>query len=94
MRRVLKYPINLPEGTRIFVPFHAPLRLVSIQMGTPTVWYEVEEGAPLVQRTIGFVGTGHEIPWGPADADHIGSAFDPQTGLVWHLYELKAPSSG
>lgn len=88
MRRVLKYPVINPEGTRHAIPVDAPLRLVATQNAVPTLWFEVEEGSEPVQRTFVFCGTGHEIPWAEHAATHLGSSYDLATGLVWHVYEL------
>lgn len=94
MRRILKYPIHNPVGSSHLIPFHAPLRLVDVQEAIPTLWFEVEDGTPAPLRTFGFVGTGHEIPWALGDCTHLGSAYEPSSGLVWHVYELKVPTSG
>ena len=91
-RVVLKFPAPHRERT-ITVTEGAVVVLVDHQDGVPTLWVELDPGAPPVEWTVISVATGDFDRIQPTD-QHLGSFVvrggQGTTGsyswLVWHMY--------
>lgn len=84
-RVVLKFAAP-HRGRAITVTEGAVVVLVDHQEGVPTVWVELDPGAPPVVWRVISVATGEFDRIEPGD-EHIGS-FVVREGrwLVWHMY--------
>lgn len=86
MRSVFKYPLSDEAwdaaGQNVAVRSSAMPRLIAMQHGQLTLWFEVDTEARGVARYFFVVGTGHEVR---AQSAHLGSVIDG--ALVWHVYE-------
>ena len=93
-RAVWKFPL----GTLaiVSVPATAVPVLVALDpaTGQPGIWLEIDLDAPKVERTFGIFGTGHTIEGngGYPSPLHVGSVV--QGLYVWHVYELRAATTG
>jgi hypothetical protein len=85
MGTIWKFPIPGWEN-EVKAPGLGRLLHVAMQHGTPTLWAEVNEDAPIRRCTVNMCGTGHDRPSG----DYIGTVFDQQ--FVWHYYATPVTS--
>lgn len=84
---VFKYEIHCGEGvTRM--PEGAQILYVATAPNGPGegvfAWAEVNAGAPLTNRQIGYFATGEMIP---LDAKYVGTAKTPDGAFFWHVFE-------
>lgn len=88
---VREYP--LPEMlTRVPMPAGAQILHVGAQGSQIVLWAAVcPEGAPVV-RTFAVVGTGRELP-DHCYRTHVGTVVMRDGEVVWHVFELNAPST-
>jgi hypothetical protein len=90
MRRVWKYTLPPDVAFRIegggarVVHVGIDPAADALMSFLPTVWVELEPEAS-GHIILGFVGTGHPVPWD--GAWHVGSCMTPG-GLVWHVYDI------
>lgn len=78
--------IGMPKGARLIhvagqhVEEHGPGFARAGML--PMLWALVDPAAPMVERLIALVGTGHPCP---DEGDYVGSAVcDP---FVWHIFD-------
>jgi hypothetical protein len=83
VRTIWKYELSTGLTT-IALPAANELRHVdSDPSGLPSLWFEVNTTAPMVNRTFLVVGTGHDIP---TEVRFVGSL---KAGpFMWHVYEV------
>lgn len=88
-RQVWKFPLG--TMSIVNVPAAAKVVLVALDPATeqPSIWLEVDQDAPKVDRAFGIFGTGHPIngDGGYPTPLHVGSVV--QGRFVWHVYELR-----
>jgi hypothetical protein len=106
-RRVLRWDVKINDEEQLIggdQVVHVDCRpeQFPIRYGGPATRVEVwtEEEIPvdmptadfqkLLTRTVRVFGTGHPIPEGYV---HVGTALDPNSALVWHVYQ-KTPTVG
>jgi hypothetical protein len=82
---VLKWPVSV-DGERHAVG-GGPVMLVASQgaHGTICVWTLEHSEEPTISREVIVVGTGHDLPDGGTNWDHIGSCLAGP--YVWHVFE-------
>lgn len=83
-RAIWKFTLD-PGHTRAQMPKGARLLHVHEQHREVCVWAEVEPSAPIVDRVVFVVGTGHEFTVGVRAATYVGTAH--VGGLVLHVYD-------
>jgi hypothetical protein len=84
MKTIHKYPLEITDRQRFFVPRGARLLTAQNQRGTLCLWAEVDTAATSEYREALVVGTGNPLPDDFAQFDYVGTA---QHGpLVWHVY--------
>lgn len=71
--------LNLPRG---FVARH-----VADQLGTTTLWAEVDPAAPIEHYLAEKVGTGRAVPPGGL---YLGTILEAHGQYVWHFYAVPA----
>jgi len=73
--------ITLPHDATVIAVDHGPIP------GLIDVWVLLDTNAPTQARRFTYTGTGHPVP---EDAHHIASTpRHGDTGLVWHLFEIR-----
>ena len=89
MRTVWKYPLShTSECQWIEMPEGSVILCAKVQHGVICVWAEVETAAPMKNRCIEIVGTGHTMDVAPSfERKYIGTVFICGGQFVWHVYE-------
>ncbi len=87
-RSVRRYVIAIGERAtvRLTSPAGPLLRVASRDEGVIEFWDEHIDDGDGFDRVFEVFGTGHPLP---PDAQWRGTASRTETGLVWHLYELR-----
>lgn len=83
-REIWRFELNSPDVT-INMPRGATPMHVGFQVRAPhalCVWVLVDADAPAEPFPFLTVATGQRIP---DDAEYVGTAQEPMTGLVWHV---------
>jgi hypothetical protein len=91
---IFKYQLScVPEQT-LMLPFNAKILCVQMQSDTITLWashdLNLEESIGKEPRTIALYGTG-ELVTDCLPNKYLGTV--QRRGLVWHLYERRAPNT-
>lgn len=84
MTRIHKQPLAVVETQVLNLPKHFLVRMMEVQYGKPTLWYEFIEGMPLEPTVFNMYGTGWDIP--STCGTYIGSVQMPDGFFVWHYY--------
>lgn len=85
MNTIHKFTVpKIGEVFHVAAPAGAKPLAVQFQGGQMVFWMQVDDRMPKVGTPFMAVGTGHETPMG----NYIGTAQDPGTGFVWHLFQL------
>lgn len=82
MNTIWKYPLTIGRHQVLRMPRAARPLSAQVQDVTLTLWMQVDDSAPIVERTAHVVGTGHELP--RQAMDYISTVLDPP--FVWHIY--------
>jgi hypothetical protein len=88
---VFKYslqPMVMGE-TAIKMPVGADPLHIAVQNGYPQLWAKVDPDAPIVDRRIVALGTGH--PFGGAEGKYLGTTIHANGHLVIHFFD-EAPA--
>jgi hypothetical protein len=91
MQTIWKYPLANPASgpTRIDLPVGSYLlRAAAIQGDQLVVWAVVDDAAPATWTVfVEAVPTGQRLA--PAmHREHLATVTHPETGVVWHVFEL------
>ncbi len=87
MRTIWKFPVDTDRFT-LKMPKGAKLLSVQTQRGEPQLWALVDPAAPMVERRLATVGTGHDMGRKVDDAEFVGT-FQLHCGtLVFHLFDF------
>lgn len=94
MITIQKFELSILAEQTIDVPAGAGLPLALFVVGdrppTPTVWYVVDDSAPLVKRTIFCVRDGDAAhPISGRHSDPIGSVLYPPTATALHYFQKR-----
>lgn len=85
MKCVFKYPLALVEAIQsVDMPADARIVAVQWQSGRPTLWAEVTPNTAMQLRRFSVYATGEPIP---PRAQYVGTVFQANAILVWHVYE-------
>lgn len=85
MKTIWKFPIKVTAEQKVKMPFDSKIIAVQVQHGEITLWAEVLEQSPPLDRTIEIFGTGHRMSAAPRN--YIGTVQTMGGSLVWHVYE-------
>lgn len=91
MESVWKFTIALGTVTTIEMPEAASFLTTRLRPNEPEVidmWARVSIGDNLKHRRFAVTGTGHPLPADLSVCVYVGTVFDDQLGLVWHVWEL------
>ena len=92
MQTIYKYAVTMSDTFTLAMPANAQVLSVQVQHGHPQLWALVDPDAPKQPRTFRVVGTGH--PMEDAGRCRFIGTFQVENGyLVFHLFEVEAPSS-
>jgi len=83
--KIYKYPIR-DTAVTLEIPELARILSVREQRGQIMLWALVEPDAPLRERRIVIIGTGHDMPNGRLD--FIETFFMANGDLVFHAFEV------
>lgn len=79
---IWKYPLASHDSV-LSMPKGAMPLCTEVQFGKPCVWALVEPAAPKADCRVVVIGTGHPLPAG--EWQYVGTLFDNDLGLVWHV---------
>lgn len=85
VKTIWKYPLQPSLAQFVMMPEDAELLAVQAQGETLCLWALVSPDAPLEERTIEVLGTGHQTD--EKDRRYIGTAQMHGGKLVWHVFE-------
>lgn len=95
----MSWALDLDATQTIRVPAGAGLPLALMMLGdrppTPTVWYAVDDQAPLVERIIFSVPSGLDASHvftrtgRSMSADYIGTLAYPPSGAIYHFFQKR-----
>jgi hypothetical protein len=91
MRTIFKYTVQLNDELTLAIPAGAQLLCVQTQRGIPQLWAVVDTERPDAPRHFRWFGTGHSFDPG-GEAAYIGTVQINDGALVFHLFEVAAPS--
>lgn len=86
MITIHKYNLKYTDVQTVDLPRFARILRVEEQLEVPRMWVELNKDLPFVKRTFCIFGTGAELP-SDKILNHIGTWFEFNGLLVWHLYE-------
>ncbi len=87
MKSIWKFPIEITDEQKVFMPRTAKILSVQVQNGTPCVWALVDTEEQKAERTLIIHGTGHPCV---CDASaFVGTLQIAGGSLVFHLFEKK-----
>ena len=87
MKSIWKFPIEITDEQKVFMPRTAKILSVQVQQGTPCVWALVDTEEQKTERTLVVHGTGHPCV---CDSSEFVGTFQVAGGsLVFHLFEKK-----
>lgn len=69
---------------KVSIPQLGKILSVGLTQDCISVWVEIDQEAPKVERTFYVFWTGQEIP--PLKLRHLGTVIT-KNGLVWHVFE-------
>ena len=81
--RIYKYEAGCDQ--RVSMPKDAEILSVGVQQDDIMIWARVNPDAPMVDRKIIILGTGHEISEKNASLPFIGTVF--MGSLVFHVFD-------
>lgn len=87
MITVHKYPVEFADNFTLKLPVGAKVLDCQMQNGSMCMWALVDTEASLVERKFRLAGSGHLIKNSAGSLVHV-STFQPQVGLVFHLFEI------
>lgn len=85
MKKIYKYKIEILDEQEIFIPCYHTILCIKLQSGTPYIWVEVEDDAPLQKVKFKLYGTGHEMSKERPE-QYVGTILLNDDKLVYHLY--------
>jgi hypothetical protein len=88
MITVHKFQFKIADEFTIEMPRSAELLHVALQHDVPCVWALVNTDAPMTKRKFRLAGTGHPLGVRTYQDVHVGSFFQADGLLVWHLFDL------
>ena len=85
MSAVWKVPLQMEGQQLIKMPVGAELLTVQVQNDQPQIWARVDPTAPVADRRIIMVGTGHQF----TDDDHkyVGTFQLMGGGFIGHVFD-------
>jgi hypothetical protein len=87
---IWKYILHIADEITIGMPEGAVVLSVQDQQGIACLWVKVDPTKPKVNRDFAIFGTGHPIN---RDRLHfIGTIQQHEGALVWHVFEVLAPT--
>lgn len=90
MKRIWKYEIPIVDHVELRMPLGARLLHFGDQDGVLNLWALIDDEQATEVRLFAVIGTGSPIS---EDAmlhlAHVGTAIQPRTLLVWHLFEAR-----
>lgn len=88
---IWKFPLQIIDRQKVPMRQSADILSVQFQGSQLVLWAMVDEDAPTKSRFIEIFGTGHPMPQLVPQSERrfLGTAQDPKTGLVWHVFELR-----
>jgi len=87
MKSIWKFPIEITDKQKVFMPRTAKILSVQVQRETPYIWALVDTEEQISERTLIIHGTGHPCV---CDASEFVGTFQVADGsLVFHLFEKK-----
>jgi hypothetical protein len=87
MKSIWKFPIEITDEQKVFMPQTAQVLSVQVQNGTPCIWALVDTEEQIAERTFIVHGTGH--PCACEASEFIGTFQVRGGSLVFHLFEKK-----
>lgn len=87
-RRMYRYVVSVDDQPHVITLTGDPVAVAAIGAWSVEFWAEHGEPAGRCNRAFQVFGTGQPLP---DDARWIGTCPRTETGLVWHLYEVKVP---
>ena len=85
METIWKYTFEITGRFQLYLPRHASILHVEMQMDHPCLWALVDPGQRTVSRRFLIAGTGNPLP---ADEAWTWVATFQSPPHVWHLFEL------
>lgn len=85
MRVVHKFPLNACLHQSVSMPAGSKVLAVHAQHNVPTLWAEVELGAPHTMYRVALVMTGAEVPQG-LGFRYVGTVLLSGDDFVLHCY--------
>lgn len=99
MITIRRFPLEIVETQMIHVHAGAGLPLALMMVGdrppTPTVWYAVDDQAPLARQIIFCVRSGVDASHvftrtgRSMSADYIGTLAYPPSGAIYHFFQKR-----
>jgi len=89
MKTILKYPLEVTDAQKLWVPTGASPLCVQMQNGTPALWILADTACALIEIDIRIVGTGHDAS-GLTSSQYLGTVQQRDGALVWHVFMAKA----
>lgn len=86
MTTIWKYSLDLTDEQQLKIPKGSQILAVQVQRGDLVLWAIVDTEAPMEERGIVIVGTGHPFP-NVGIARHIGTVQMMDGALIWHVFE-------
>ena len=91
-RRVIyKYEVQVEDRFSLRMDANAKILALQLQRGVPQVWVLVDPEGPVQERTFRVIGTGQ--PFDVAGLEYVAT-FQPNSLLVFHLFEEKSSARG
>jgi len=92
-RTIWKFPIvALDDIVGVQMPRDAQVLTVQFQRGILTLWAIADPAKPHEDRLFRIIGTGGSAEDIRGEC-YIGTAQDPELGLVWHVFEHEQPEA-
>jgi len=92
MLTVYKYPVPLDDAFGLNLPIGARTLTFAAQGEIGCLWALVDPHAEAETRRFRLAGTGHAINVEPERLAYVGTALFRGGALVFHLFEIIAPS--
>lgn len=83
---IWKIEIPVCDSASVSIPDDARFLAVQLQRDIPCLWFLCTAGAPVVQRTIRWCGTGHPRPDDELGGEYLGTIQMDNGTLVFHAF--------
>ena len=85
--KIFKYPLSITDHQVVAMRKDAIILSVAVQREKICLWAMVIPDAPLVDRHIRIVGTGHGFNVPSEGIEYHGTVLMHRDYLVWHVFE-------